>query len=140
MANLDYIYDNPRLVFVAELPADTTYTLEGLIRYFIDASDNDLFDDDVAKRKFLQNISWNIRADQSSSIGRRGGAGSLYYITRFINPSTGVQPSGAGYFGTYGVEIADGTERTVSGAAQNLLLYSEAGTNVLIDICFETGA
>jgi hypothetical protein len=139
MSNLIYQFANPRLVFTMTLATDTPLTLKDAIVAFLTANVAELFGSDTpALKRFLGNISWNIK--EPSSIGRSGGTGTLTYITKFLNASDGTLPEDPNYYTDNGVEILDGTERTVTGHAETVILYSELGTNVLVDLIFEPGA
>lgn len=82
---------------------------------------------------FIKNISWKVRED--SSIGNASDF-TTYVMNGFMNQ---VAPT-SGAMTTYGVPLVTDTERTFSGHAKHYFLYSASGTNILVDIVFETGA
>lgn len=133
-----------RLLLTETTPGFVAYQTDNTTFYLLttgaDPTDNDNWtalasEDNVrALHSFLNNLSWKIKAD--SSIGNETGGGALYIMNKFNE--TGAVPLSARLTG-YGVPIAAGTERTCSGYADNLYVYSLPGTNLVIDLVFEPG-
>lgn len=87
----------------------------------------------VPYRAFINNLSWHIARD--SSIGDRD-TGDLQVVSKLTDT---VNPSAEGGLGSYGITIAANSERSFSGNADQLYVYSSAGTSVLLDLVFEEG-
>lgn len=88
-----------------------------------------------ALHSFLRRVSWNIARD--SSIGNLVGGNAMYYMNKFAE--TQIVPLVA-RMTTYGVPIAVDTERSVSGCANDIFVYSLSGTSLVLDLIFEPGS
>lgn len=87
-----------------------------------------------ALHSFLNNISWRILPD--SSIGNDSAGNIMYYMNKFCESQ--ISPLAA-RMTTYGVPIAVGTERSITGKASDIYVYSLAGTTLVFDLIFEAG-
>lgn len=61
----------------------------------------------------------------------------MYYMNKFAE--TQIVPLVA-RMTTYGVPIAVDTERSVSGCANDIFVYSLSGTSLVLDLIFEPGS
>lgn len=85
----------------------------------------------IPLQNFIKGLSGKLKID--SSIGNKG-AGTLDIMSGFSQ----TEPTAAD-IQAFGIPVAVDTERTCSGHARQLFIYSDAGTDVLLDIVMEVG-